>query len=178
MTGGAADAVILAAARGEVPEPPAVPEAPLPGAPYDLVIGDLFYSQLLYPAMLDLSVLARRRRAVLARYAPALVRGVVARLHASAPYRPVVHLHDPLGWWPGHTQPIAIQTVLHATRTDPGAALALVERGRGPRESDPRAGLAHFAIPVRRTAFWRWPFAHDTDYLVCATVAGHVGPRL
>jgi hypothetical protein len=50
-------------------------------------------------------------------------------------------------------------------------------RGRGPRESDPRAALAHFAIPMRATALWRWPFAPDTDYLVCATVAGPIPPH-
>jgi hypothetical protein len=31
----------------------APPLAAVGDAPYDLVIGDLFYSQLLYPAMLD-----------------------------------------------------------------------------------------------------------------------------
>lgn len=86
VTGGAADAVLRAAACGQIPDPVLVPEAPLPGAPYNLVIGDLLYSQLLYPAMLDLGVPDPRRRSVLDRYGPALVRGVVARLHASAPY--------------------------------------------------------------------------------------------
>ncbi len=33
---------------------PVLCEAPLPGAPYDLVVGDLLYSQLLYPALVDL----------------------------------------------------------------------------------------------------------------------------
>ncbi|MGI8862847.1 MAG: hypothetical protein ACR2JH_00365 [Solirubrobacteraceae bacterium] len=59
VTTGAAHAIIHAAARGQVPEPVLVTEAPLPGAPYDLVIGDPLYSQLLYPAMMDLGIQTR-----------------------------------------------------------------------------------------------------------------------
>ncbi len=172
VTAGGADAIIRAGARGRVPDPVLVTEAPIPGAPYDLVIGDLFYSQLLYPAMLDLGVPESRRRSVLDRYGPILVRGVVARLHASAPYGRVVHLHDPLGWWPGHVQPVSLPEILDAARRDPDQALRLIARGCGPRDADPRAAVRHFAIPVRATALWRWPFSNDTDYLVCATVAG------
>jgi hypothetical protein len=172
ITAGAADAIAAAAARGDVPNPPPVPEAPLPGAPYDLVIGDLLYSQLLYPALLDLDVLEARRRAILARYAPPLTRGVVARLHASAPYGHVLHIHDPLAWWPGHPQPITLAPILGAARSDPVAALRLAARGRGPHESDPRHALAAFRIPIRATALWRWPFAPGVDYLACATLSG------
>jgi SAM-dependent methyltransferase len=172
ITGGTADAIIRAAARGQVPDPVLVPEAPLSGAPYDLVIGDLLYSQLLYPAMVDLGVPDPRRRSVLVRYGPALVRGVVARLHASAAYGRVVHLHDPLGWWPGHAQPVSLPEILDAAHSDVRRAIGLIGRGWGPRDADPRTALRHFAIPIRVTAVWRWPFAEDTDYLVCATVAG------
>jgi hypothetical protein len=80
ITQGAADAIAVAAANGEVPELPVFPEAPLPGALYDLVIGDLFSSQLLYPALVDLDVPAARTTAFLDRYAPVLTRMVVARL--------------------------------------------------------------------------------------------------
>ena len=55
VTEGAADAIVLATLGGEEVDAPANTAA-LPGAPYDLVIGDLFYSQLLYPALLDLGV--------------------------------------------------------------------------------------------------------------------------
>lgn len=172
ITAGAADAIAAAAARAEVPDPPPVPEAPLPDAPYDLVIGDLLYSQLLYPALLDLDIPDTRRRAILARYAPPLTRGVVARLHASTPNRQVLHIHDPLAWWPGHPQPIALAAILAAAHRDPAAALRLATRGHGPRESDPRHALAALRIPLQATALWRWPFAADVDYLACATLAG------
>jgi hypothetical protein len=57
-----------------------------------------------------------------------------------------------------------------AARND--QAIGLIARGCGPRDADPRSALRHFAIPIRATALWRWPFAADTDYLVCATLAG------
>jgi hypothetical protein len=172
VTAGAADRIIHATAQGRVPDPVLLPEAPLPGAPCDLVIGDLLYSQLLYPAMLDLGIPGPRRQWVLERLGPVVIRGVVARLHASAPYGHVVHLHDPLGWWPGHTQPVAPSEILDAAQRDIDVAAGLIALGCGPRDADPRPALNHFAIPVHATAIWRWPFAQDTDYLVCATVAG------
>lgn len=172
VTGGACDQIAAAAGCGRLPRAPFVPETPLPGAPYDLVIGDLFYSQLLYPALLDLAVPDARRQAFEARYTAMLVRGAVARLHASAPYGRVVHIHDPLAWLPGRPQPVALSVILDAARYDVAAALRLAARGRGPVESDPRRALQHLGIPVRTTALWHWPFAAGADYLACATVAG------
>jgi hypothetical protein len=40
VTHGAADTIAAAAGRADVPVLPVIPESPLPGAPYDLVIGD------------------------------------------------------------------------------------------------------------------------------------------
>ncbi len=170
VTGGAADHLAAAACDGRAPGPPLIPETPLPGAPYDLVVGDLFYSQLLYPALLDLAVPADQRRAFEARHAPGLVRGAVARLHASAPRGRVVHLHDPLVWSPGRPQPVGLAEILDAAGHDD--ALRLAARGRGPWESDPRRALRSLRIPIHATALWHWPFAPGVDYLTCATVGG------
>jgi hypothetical protein len=105
--------------------------------PYDLAIGSLLYSQLLYPALLDLGVEAHRREAFLRRYAPGLTRSVVARLHASAP--PVVHVHDPLAWWGAHDQPVGLDRILRlAEGDDISVALSVAARGSGPdRERSP-----------------------------------------
>ncbi|MFT3865506.1 MAG: hypothetical protein QM729_14640 [Solirubrobacterales bacterium] len=174
VTEGAADAIALAAvddpgedvARGASGQ---VGPAPLPGAPYDLVLGDLFYSQLLYPALLDLGVEPALRDATLAGRGPSLTRAVVARLHASAPR--VVHLHDPLAWWDGHEQPFALDEILDLAATEGAdAALALAARGNGPHESDPRAALDDLGLSPAATALWRWPFAPGVDYLACATL--------
>jgi hypothetical protein len=173
VTEGAADRVVLEVA--DLPHLAAESGGdgrPLPGAPYDLVVGDLFYSQLLYPALVDLGVDPDRRAEALVRHAPPLTRAVVARLHASAPR--VVHVHDPIAWWDGHEQPVALEEILAAaTRLGPEAALDLAARGVGPYESDPRAALADLGLSPTATALWRWPFAPGVDYLACATlVAG------
>ncbi|MBN9621802.1 MAG: hypothetical protein J0H06_02440 [Actinobacteria bacterium] len=174
-TGGAADTIAVAAALGEVPGRISAPEAPLPGGPYDLAVGDLLYSQLLYPALLDLGVEERRREAFLERYCPILTRGIVARLHASAPT--VVHIHDPLAWWEGHEQTADLDQILRlAEGDDIGVALGAVARGLGPVESDPRAALRSFGIEPRATALWRWPFSPGVDYLACATLTGERVP--
>ena len=67
---------------------------------------------------------------------------------------------------------MTLERILTAAERDPGAALALAAQGTGPRHSDPRAALSSFAIPVRATAMWRWPFAPGVDYLACATLTG------
>lgn len=186
VTRGVADAIVRAALddgpRSDRPRPRSTavdgrgaPEAlpsrdPLPGAPYDLVVGDLFYSQLLYPALVDLGVAADRRDETLAVHGPSLTRAVVARLHASAPR--VAHVHDPLAWWDGHEQPVALADILAVAASDgPDAALTLATRGNGPHESDPRAALADLGISPATTALWRWPFSPGVDYLTCATLA-------
>jgi hypothetical protein len=175
VTEGAADAIVLATFNGEEVDPAAaaVGGRPLPGAPYDVVIGDLFYSQLLYPALVDLGVDPDRRAEALRQHAPALTRAAVARLHASAPR--VVHVHDPIAWWDGHEQPVTLDEILAATTEGPEAALELADRGIGPRESDPRAALADLSLTSTATALWRWPFAPGVDYLACASLvfSGH-----
>lgn len=180
ITEGVADRIALASCRAaDEPAPDASHDNPvtstsgqgdpLPGAPYDLVIGDLFYSQLLYPALLDLEVDAERCDAMIADHGPSLTRAAVARLHASAPL--VVHVHDPLAWWDGHEQPVSIEEILDLAESDRAeAALALVARGSGPHESDPRAALADLGLTPTATAIWRWPFTEGVDYLACATL--------
>lgn len=176
VTNGSADSIARHTAAREVPEPPRLLESPLPGAPYDLVIGDLLYSQLLYPALVDLQVPSARRAAVVGRYGPLLTRALVCRMHASAPDGHVLHIHGPVGWWPGHPQTIDLDRLLAVARHDPRSALAACTAAIGPRDSDPRPALRHFGIPIRDTRLWRWPFAPGVDYLVCATLAGALTP--
>jgi hypothetical protein len=173
VTTGPGSSVLTASPAADLPHLTANPDAerrPLPGAPYDLVIGDLFYSQLLYPALVDLGVDPDRRAETLRRHAPSLTRAAVARLHASAPR--VAHIHDPIAWWDGHEQPVALAEILAtASAEGPDAALDLTAHGIGPRESDPRAALADLDLTPTATALWRWPFAPGVDYLACATIA-------
>jgi hypothetical protein len=172
ITDGAADTIARAAATGEVPVSLPPSQTPLPGAPYDLVIGDLLYSQLLYPALVDLDVPPATTAECLARCAPILTRCTVARLNLSAREGRVVHVHDPIAWWPGHWQTFTLELILATAERDLAAALSLVAGGTGPHHSDPRRALRALSIPIRSTTLWRWPFAPGVDYLACATVTG------
>jgi hypothetical protein len=176
VTEGAADRVVAEAVRGPgapAPDPSAGGSSeatPLPGGPYDVVIGDLFYSQLLFPAMLDAEVPVARRRAVLGARGAGVVRDVVARLHASAPL--VVHVHDVACWGNGYGQPETLEAILHAADRDVAQGLSRAARAKGPLETNPRAAVDALGHPVVATRLWRWPFVAGVDYLVVGTVAG------
>ena len=170
VTAGIADELARVAARGDLPAPREAPLEPVGAGAYDVVIGDLLYSQLLYPALRDSPLQPERAGVVLARIDRPLVTSVVRRLHASAPGGVVVHVHDPLGWWAGHPQRVTLEEILEAAETDTGAALALVARGHGPTACDPRAIALELGCEPVATALWRWPFQEGVDYLACATV--------
>jgi len=170
VTAGIADELARVAARGDLPAPREAPLEPVGAGGYDVVIGDLLYSQLLYPALRDSPLQPERVGVVLARIDRPLVTSVVRRLHASAPGGVVVHVHDPLGWWAGHPQRVTLEEILDAAETDTDAALALVARGHGPTACDPRAIALELGCEPVATALWRWPFQEGVDYLACATV--------
>ena len=180
VTAGIADELVTTAARGDLPAAREAPPTPLGKGAYDLVIGDLLYSQLLYPALRDTTLPRERIGVVLARIDRPLVASVVRRLHASvAPGGVVVHVHDPLGWWDDHVQPVTLDEILAAAATD-------VERGARARGARPRAERVRPARDRRsrrassplETVFWRWPFQDGVDYLACATVTRPGGPPL
>jgi SAM-dependent methyltransferase len=163
VTAGAADAIIAAAlGRGE---PRALPEM-TPLGDYDVVVADLVLTQLLYPALKAAGTLTGREiDEVLLREGQPLTDAVVARLHASA--RTVVILHDLLGWWKGHQQPISINTLLRAP-TDQARKLA--HAGSTPYGCDPWVATRNAGARVTRERHWRWPFAAGADYLVFGLV--------
>jgi hypothetical protein len=170
VTAGIADALVRVAVGGDLPAPQEAPLEPVGSGGYDVVIGDLLYSQLLYPALRDSPLQPERVGVVLARIDRPLVASVVRRLHLSAPGGVVVHVHDPLGWWAGHPQRVTLEEILEAAATDTDAALALVARGHGPSACDPRAIALELGCEPVATALWRWPFQDGVNYLACATV--------
>jgi hypothetical protein len=178
VTSGVADELVTIAARGDLPPVREAPPTPLGKVGYDVVVGDLLYSQLLYPALRDTALPRERVGVVLARIDRPLVASVVRRLHASAPGGVVVHVHDPLGWWDDHVQPVSLEEILAAAGTDTDAAHELVARGHGPTACDPRAIAIEAGIEPVATAFWRWPFQEGVDYLACATVTRPGGASL
>jgi hypothetical protein len=170
VTGGVADALVKTAAAGDIPDVGEAPATPLGLAEYDVVIGDLLYSQILYPALRDTALPRERVGVVLARIDRPLVASVVRRLHLSAPHGVVVHVHDPLGWWAEHRQPVTLEEILAAAAVDVAGANELVARGHGPTACDPLAISLEAGLAPLETAFWRWPFQEGVDYLVRATV--------
>jgi hypothetical protein len=178
VTAGIADQLVRAAVRGGLPEPREAPLEPVGSGDYDVVIGDLLYSQLLYPALRDSPLQPERVGVVLARVDRPLAASVVRRLHASAPGGVAVHVHDPLGWWAGHPQRVTLEEILEAASVDMDAALELVARGHGPTACDPRAIALELGCEPVATALWRWPFQDGVDYLACATVTRPGEPPL
>jgi hypothetical protein len=170
VTGGVADELVNAAAAGDLPAAREAPATPLGAGDYDVVVGDLLYSQLLYPALRDTSLARERVGVVLARIDRPLVASVVRRLHLSAPRGVVVHVHDPLGWWVDHAQPVTLEEILAAAAVDVAAAHELVARGHGPIACDPLAISLAAGIEPLETVYWRWPFQEGVDYLARGTV--------
>ena len=171
VTAGAADRIVAAAVDDRDAPPLMQVSGAIGDGAYDVVVGDLLYSQLLYPALSDLEVPPARRSDLLRRSGAALTDAVVRRLHQSS-RGIVVHLHDVAGWWAGHPQPVPVRALL---RDDPETAMQQpLDRPLG---CDPRDSLDRLGIPILATAMWCWPFAPGVDYLVIATVtAAHDAP--
>jgi len=168
LTEGAADVIVAAAPAA--PAELVLPAAPLPGAPYDVVIADLVLTQLLYPALRRRGLDGGQIDGVLLRDGQRLTDAVVARLHASAPAGRVVILHDLLGWWDGHPQPFALDDLLREAARDPAAAVRRARTGSLPYGADPWVATRRAGARVVDTRLWRWPFAQGADYLVCGLV--------
>ena len=133
---------------------------------YDVVVADLVLTQLLYPALKSAGTLSGREiDEVLLREGQPLTDAVVARLHASAPV--VVILHDLLGWWKGHQQPFALDTLL---RRPAAEARKLARAGSTPYGCDPWVATRNVGARVVDERHWRWPFAAGADYLVFGLV--------
>jgi hypothetical protein len=147
--------------------------APLSDAPYDLVVGDLFYSQLLSPALGDTELDDGTSIEVLRSHGQRLTDAAVARMQASAPRGVVVHVHDPLAWWAGHEHPFTVDEAFARAAHNPDPSHVLAD-SVGPIGCDPRAAV--ISERILRTSWWRWPFAQDVVYLVCATAVAP-GPQ-
>jgi hypothetical protein len=167
VTGGAADRVADDVIAGRPVRDDRVPREPIGTGGYDVVVADLLYTQLLFPALLDAEVAPERRTPALRRHGQRLTDGVVGRLHASTTGGHVVHVHDVAGWWPGHDQPLTPEEVLAA---EPGPA-ALVHRLGRPTGCDVSGSVRLTGDRVTSQRWWTWPFARDTTYLVQALVA-------
>jgi hypothetical protein len=167
VTAGAAERVASAVIAGVGVRNGAVPREPIGTGGYDVVVGDLLYTQLLFPALLDAEVDPERRTPGLRLHGQRLTDGVVARLHASTAGGHVIHVNDVAGWWPGHPQPLTPEEML---AHEPGPAALLHRLGR-PVGCDVPGSVRATGDAVISQRWWTWPFTDDTTYLVHAIVA-------
>jgi hypothetical protein len=167
VTAGAAQRVASAVVADAVVRDGSVPREPIGTGGYDVVVGDLLYTQLLFPALLDADVDPARRSHALRLHGQRLTDGVVARLHASATDGHVAHVSDVAGWWPGHPQPLTPEQML---APEPGPAALLHRLGR-PAGCDVAGSVRATGDAVASQRWWTWPFDADTTYLVHAIVA-------
>lgn len=166
VTGGSADQV-LRAVRDELPLPDALPLPydALGAGEYDLVVGDMLYTQLLHAGLIALEVFGERQRELMRRYDPPLVNALVQRIQASlAPGGHAVHVHDLACWATGHDQPLTLEEVLE----DPFWTWTKLRRHD---DCDPHLVLGRLGADVIESAWWGWPFEPNKQFLVRATVA-------
>ncbi len=141
VTGGLADRIVREVAAGRMAPVPVQDWEPVGDAPYDVVVGDLLYSQLLYPGLLDAHVPDERIGIALRTYGDALTGLVVSRLQASAPAGRVVHVDDPVAWWEGHDQPFTLRAGAGGRRPQRGGGAA-PDRDRQPADRGRPSGGA------------------------------------
>jgi hypothetical protein len=165
VTGGSAD-LVLAAVRDDAPLPDALPlpYGPFDDAPYDLIIGDMLYTQLLHAGLLALDVHGERQQRLMQRYDPHLTNALVQRIQSSlAPGGHAIHVHDVACWTDRHPQPVTLDQALER----PDGRFELLRRHDA---CDPHLVLERLGARIVRTQWWRWPFEPKKEFLVRATV--------
>lgn len=166
VTGGSAD-IVLRAVRDDDPLPDALPLPwdALGSGDYDLVVGDMLYTQLLHAGLIALGVFGDRQHEIMRRYDPHLTNALVHRIQASlVPGGHAVHVHDVACWAKDHEQPVTLAEVLE----DPFWGFSRLARHDN---CDPHLALGRMGADIRDSAWWEWPFEPNKRFLVRATVA-------
>jgi hypothetical protein len=165
VTGGSAD-LVLQAVRDDTALPDALPLPyhALGSGEYDLVVGDMLYTQLLHAGLIALEVFGDHQLELMHRYDPALTTALVQRIEASlAPGGHAIHVHDVACWAEGHEQPLTLDEVLE----DPFWNWTKLRRHD---DCDPHLVLGRIRAHVLDSAWWAWPFEPRKQFLVRATV--------
>ncbi|MCB0877865.1 MAG: hypothetical protein KDC46_02645 [Thermoleophilia bacterium] len=166
VTGGSADVVLRAVRDGSrLPEALPLPYGKLGSGDYDVVVGDMLYTQLLHSGLLALGVHGRRQHELMRRYDPHLTNALVQRIQASlARGGHAVHVHDVACWTKGQDQPVSLDDALE----DPDGTWRRLRRHDA---CDPHLVLERLGASISDTAWWRWPFEPRKQFLVRASVA-------
>lgn len=141
------------------------------------MIGDLLYTQLLYPGLLDAGIPPERINATLDAVGQAMVDLAVRRIHASlGPTGTAIHLHDPISWMPDHQHPVTLQAILAADTAE--QARELLDLGQQVSGGNVRTAVTQDPrATILEEACWQWPFTPTVDYLVWAIAARPVSVR-
>lgn len=166
VTEGCADRILDAIAKGKsLPNALALPHKPFSGAPYDLIIGDMLYTQLLHPGLLKLDVEGPKQHMLMRRYDPHLTRSLVLRIQRSlATGGYAMHIHDVACWTNNQPQPIPLERAL----TTPDLTYKSLNRHD---RCDPHLILPMLNAEIIEHAWWSWPFEPNKSFLVRASVA-------
>lgn len=148
-----------------LPEQLALPCGPIGSGDYDLVVGDMLYTQLLHPGLLALGVHGIRQHELMRTYDPQLTRALVRRIQASIrPGGRAVHVHDLACWsMPNHDQPMSIEAAL----AEPDVAWLRLRRHDG---CDPVLRLGELGFRVQQSSWWRWDFSSEKQFVVRASL--------
>lgn len=166
VTGGSAD-MVLRAVRDDTPLPEALPLRydPVGSGDYDVVIGDMLYTQLLHAGLIALQVFGERQHELMRRYDPHLTNALVQRIQGSVhPGGHAIHVHDVACWSTGHSQPLELEEALE----DPFWSWPQLLRHDN---CDPHLALGRLHANVIDSAWWEWPFEPNKRFLVRASVA-------
>lgn len=166
VTGGSADMMLRAVRdQTELPDALPLPYDALGSGDYDVVVGDMLYTQLLHAGLIALEVFGDPQRELMRRYDPPLVNALVQRIQASlAPGGHAVHVHDVACWTAKHTQPMELDDALR----DPEQCWTRLARHD---DCDPFLHLGRIEAEIVDTAWWGWPFEPNKQFLVRGTVA-------
>lgn len=172
VTGGVANDLVADIARGV--EPPRVVHPPtdaIAGGAFDLVLGDMLYTQLLQPALVQLGLPGAEQVAHMRAYDRQLTEALVQRLQRSAaPHGRVVHVHDVACWSSAHAQPMELADAL----VDPERHWARMRRHDA---CDPQLTLERLQVLTVDRAWWEWAFEPNKRFIARGTVAVAGLPR-
>lgn len=166
VTEGAADAILNALRSGNDPElPPRVAARAIGDGDYDLVVGDMLYTQLLHPGLIALDITGEAQRALMRTFDPPLVDALVRRLQRSlSPTGRTLHIHDVACWTAAHPQPMPLAEVL----VNPDEHWRRLRRHDA---CDPHLVLQRLGARIETVTWWEWPFEPNKQFLVRATLA-------
>ncbi|MCW2972051.1 MAG: hypothetical protein JWN72_324 [Thermoleophilia bacterium] len=166
VTGGAAEVIVASIVAGaDHPTDLDLPTGAIAGGDFDLVLGDMLYTQLLQPALVQLRLPGARQLEYMRAFDGRLTEALVQRLQRSAaPQGRVVHVHDVACWSGSHDQPMELEEALSA----PEPSWARLKRHD---QCDPQLALERLRVLTVDRAWWEWPFEPNKRFLARGTVA-------